>query len=73
MSGLGQTYREQKDNKYTNAAEVKNKSFSKFRQESMDSPSVDMGVTGGEYGPSKKEPMETLNKIETTLKKKLKK
>lgn len=55
MSGLGQvTYKEQKENKYGNTR----KSFSKFR-EAIDSPSVEMGVTGGEYGPSNKEPMQT--------------
>jgi len=65
MSGLGNvTYSE---------------SFSKFRnklkKESIDSPSTEMGVTGGEYGPSNKEPMDTLNKIPVTgiiKKKKLK-
>jgi hypothetical protein len=52
MSGLGQvTYREQRENKYS-------KSFRKFR-EAIDSPSVEMGVTGGYHGPSNKEPMET--------------
>ena len=60
MSGLGNvTYREQKENKYTSTAEVTRKSFVKFRKESIDSPSVEMGVTGGEYGPSNKEPLET--------------
>jgi predicted kinase len=55
MSGLGQvTYKEQKENKYGNNL----KRFSKFR-EAIDSPSVEMGVTGGEYGPSNKEPMQT--------------
>ncbi len=54
-SGLGQvTYKEQKENKYGNNL----KRFSKFR-EAIDSPSVEMGVTGGEYGPSNKEPMQT--------------
>jgi len=65
MSGLGNvTYSE---------------SFSKFRtklkKESIDSPSTEMGVTGGEYGPSNKDPMDTLNKIPVTgtiKKKKLK-
>lgn len=53
MSGLGNvTYREQKENKYT-------KSFQKFRKEAIDSPSVEMGVTGGYHGPSNKEPMQT--------------
>jgi predicted kinase len=70
-SGLGNvTYREQKENKYSNTAEVSHKSFNRFRKESMDSPSVEMGVTGGEYGPSKKEPMDTLNKIPVDAKKK---
>lgn len=74
MSGLGNvTYKEQVDNKYHSAAEVTRKSFSKFRTESIDSPSTDMGVTGGEYGPSNKEPMDTLNKIPTNPKKKTKK
>lgn len=54
MSGLGSVYREQKENKYGN----KTKSFSKFR-EAIDSPSVEMGVTGGYHGPSNKEPMQT--------------
>ena len=68
MSGLGQvTYREQKENKYS-------KSFKKFR-EAIDSPSVEMGVTGGEYGPSNKEPMQTqadvvLNKVSNKKKEK---
>jgi len=71
MSGLGNvTYREQSEYKYTNTAEVIHKSFSKFRKESIDSPSTEMGVTGGEYGPSNKEPMETLNKIPVNSKKK---
>ena len=53
MSGLGNvTYREQKENKYT-------KSFQQFRKEAIDSPSVEMGVTGGYHGPSNKEPMLT--------------
>lgn len=74
MSGLGMvTYREQKENKYTSAAEVTRKSFKKFK-EAIDSPSPDMGVTGTAHGPTNKEPMETLNKIETnpTIKKKKK-
>lgn len=59
MSGLGLvTYREQTENKYGSTAEVKRKTFNNFR-ESIDSPSVEMGVTGGEYGPSNKEPLET--------------
>lgn len=66
MSGLGMvTYREQKENKYSNTAEVKRKSFANFRNEAIDSPGVDMGVTGTAHGPTNKEPMETLNKIET--------
>lgn len=75
MSGLGMvTYREQKENKYTSAAEVSRKSFKNFRKEAIDSPSPDMGVTGTAHGPTNKEPMETLNKIETnpTIKKKKK-
>jgi predicted kinase len=65
MSGLGQvTYREQKENKYNK------KSFSKFRRESMDSPGDEMGVTGGYHGPSNKDPIDTLNKIDTTPTKK---
>lgn len=74
MSGLGNaTYSEQTVNKYKSAAEVTRKSFSKFRAESIDSPSTEMGVTGGEYGASNKEPMDTLNKIPTNPKKKTKK
>jgi predicted kinase len=74
MSGLGNvTYKEQTENKYNSTAEVTRKSFSKFRVESIDSPSTEMGVTGGQYGPSNKEPMGTLNKIPTNLKKKTKK
>jgi hypothetical protein len=42
---------------------VTRKSFNKFRKESIDSPSTEMGVTGGYHGPSNKEPMDTLNKI----------
>ena len=75
MSGLGMvTYREQAENKYTSAAEVSRKSFKHFRKEAIDSPSPDMGVTGTAHGPTNKEPMETLNKIETnpTIKKKRK-
>jgi predicted kinase len=64
MSGLGNvTYREQSEYKYTSTAEVTHKSFNKFRKESIDSPSTEMGVTGGYHGPSNKEPMDTLNKI----------
>lgn len=74
MSGLGMvTYREQKENKYTSAAEVTRKSFKNFRSEAIDSPSPDMGVTGTAHGPTNKEPMETLNKIETNPTKKKKK
>ena len=73
MSGLGMvTYKEQTAHKYNSTAEVTRKSFNKFRQESIDSPSTEMGVTGGDHGPSNKEPMETLNKIETNPKKKKK-
>ena len=74
MSGLGMvTYKEQTENKYHSTAEVTRKSFSKFRTESIDSPSTEMGVTGGSYGPSNKEPMDSLNKIPTNPKKKIKK
>jgi len=74
MSGLGMvTYREQKENKYNSTAEVKHKSFANFRNEAIDSPSADMGVTGTAHGPTNKEPMETLNKIETNLQNKKKK
>jgi predicted kinase len=60
MSGLSNVnFKEQKSNKYTSTAEVTRKSFNKFRKESIDSPSTEMGVTGGEYGPSNKEPLET--------------
>jgi len=65
MSGLGQvSYREQKENKYTK------KSFSKFRREAMDSPGEEMGVTGGYHGPSNKDPIDTLNKVDVTPSKK---
>lgn len=74
MSGLGNvTYKEQVENKYHSTAEVTRKSFSKFRVESIDSPSTEMGVTGGYHGPSNKEPMDSLNKIPTNPKKKTKK
>ena len=74
MSGLGTvTYREQANDKYTSTAEVTRKSFSKFRKESIDSPSTEMGVTGGYHGPSNKEPMDTLNKIPTEPAKRKKK
>ena len=74
MSGLGNvTYKEQTENKYDSTAEVTRKSFLKFRKESIDSPSTEMGVTGGYHGPSNKEPMDTLNKIPTNPKKKIKK
>ena len=60
MSGLGLvTYREQTETKYGSAAEVTRKSFTQFRKESIDSPSVEMGVTGGYHGPSNKEPLDT--------------
>jgi predicted kinase len=73
-SGLGNvTYKEQTENKYNSTAEVTRKSFSKFRKESIDSPSVEMGVAGVSGGASNKEPMETLNKIPTNPKKKIKK
>ena len=72
-AGLGNvTYKEQKEHKYGSTAEVTRKSFNRFRQESIDSPSTEMGVTGGEYGPSNKEPMNTLNKIPVNPKKKKK-
>jgi hypothetical protein len=76
MSGLGNvTYKEQVDDKYVSTAEVTRKSFSKFRKESIDSPSVEMGVTGGYHGPSNKEPLETqqdrvLNQVSNIKKKK---
>lgn len=79
MSGLGMvTYREQTENKYGSTAEVTRKSFSKFRKESIDSPSVEMGVTGGYHGPSNKEPLETeldktVNQSSNLTKKKKKK
>jgi predicted kinase len=64
MAGLSNVnFKEQSEYKYTSTAEVTRKSFNKFRKESIDSPSTEMGVTGGEYGPSNKEPMDTLNKI----------
>lgn len=64
MSGLSNVnFKEQTEHKYTSTAEVTRKSFNSFRKESIDSPSTEMGVTGGEYGPSNKEPMDTLNKI----------
>jgi predicted kinase len=78
MSGLGLvTYKEQTENKYGNTAEVTRKSFTRFR-ESIDSPSVEMGVTGGYHGPSNKEPLETpldkvLNQNSNLTKKKNKK
>ena len=49
MSGLGTSYSE-------------SKSFSSFRKvitDSVDSPSTEMGVSGGEHGASNTEPMET--------------
>lgn len=76
MSGLGNvTYREQTENKYGSTAEVTRKSFSKFRKESIDSPSAEMGVTGGYHGPSNKEPPEsmldkTVNQVSNKKKKK---
>jgi hypothetical protein len=76
MSGLGMvTYREQTDNKYGSTAEVTRKSFTKFRKESIDSPSPEMGVTGGYHGPTNKEPPEsmldkTANQVSNTKKKK---
>jgi hypothetical protein len=78
MSGLGLvTYKEQTENKYGSTAEVTRKSFTRFR-ESIDSPSVEMGVTGGYHGPSNKEPLETpldkvLNQNSNVIKKKNKK
>lgn len=73
MAGLSNVnFKEQTEHKYTSTAEVTRKSFNKFRKESIDSPSTEMGVTGGDHGPSNKEPMETLNKIETNPKKKKK-
>lgn len=76
MSGLGMvTYREQTENKYGSTAEVTRKSFTKFRKEAIDSPSPDMGVTGGYHGPSNKEPPEsmldkTVNQVSNSKKKK---
>ena len=76
MSGLGMvTYREQTENKYDSTAEVTRKSFIKFRKESIDSPSPEMGVTGGYHGPTNKEPPEsmldkTVNQVSNTKKKK---
>ena len=71
MAGLSNVnFKEQSEYKYTSTAEVTRKSFNKFRKESIDSPSTEMGVTGGEYGPSNKEPMDTLNKIPVNPKKK---
>lgn len=59
MSGLGNvTYSEQLD-------------FSKFRKkmkESIDSPSVEMGVTGGEYGPSNKDSMQSYKDQDRNIK-----
>lgn len=73
MSGLGTvSYREQKEHKYISTAVGSRKSFNKFRKESIDSPGGEMGVTGGEYGPSKKEPIDTLNVIPVNAKKKKK-
>ena len=74
MAGLSNVnFKEQSEYKYTSTAEVTRKSFNKFRKESIDSPSTEMGVTGGEYGPSNKEPMDTLNKIPVNPAKKKKK
>ena len=74
MAGLSNVnFKEQSEYKYTSTAEVTRKSFNKFRKESIDSPSTEMGVTGGEYGPSNKEPMDTLNKIPVNPPKKKKK
>ncbi len=76
MSGLGMvTYREQTENKYGSTAEVTRKSFTKFRKESIDSPSPEMGVTGGYHGPTNKEPPEsmldkTVNQVSNKKKKK---
>lgn len=76
MAGLSNVnFKEQKANKYTSTAEVTRKSFNKFRQESMDSPSTEMGVTGGYHGPSNKEPLvtqldKTLNQDSNKKKKK---
>jgi predicted kinase len=64
MAGLSNVnFKEQTEHKYSSTAEVTRKSFNKFRKESIDSPSTEMGVTGGYHGPSNKEPMDTLNKI----------
>ena len=74
MAGLSNVnFKEQTEYKYTSTAEVTRKSFNKFRKESIDSPSTEMGVTGGYHGPSNKEPMDTLNKIPVNPPKKKKK
>jgi predicted kinase len=74
MAGLSNVnFKEQSEYKYTSTAEVTRKSFNKFRKESIDSPSTEMGVTGGYHGPSNKEPMDTLNKIPVNPPKKKKK
>lgn len=60
MAGLSNVnFKEQTTHKYNSTAEVTRKSFNKFRKEAIDSPSVEMGVTGGYHGPSNKEPLET--------------
>jgi hypothetical protein len=60
MAGLSNVnFKEQSEHKYGSTAEVTRKSFNKFRKEAIDSPSVEMGVTGGYHGPSNKEPLET--------------
>ena len=61
MAGLSNVnFKEQSEHKYTSTAEVTRKSFNKFRKESIDSPSTEMGVTGGYHGPSNKEPIESM-------------
>lgn len=60
MSGLGNvTYSEDKKHKYMNSsAEGAHRSFKKFR-EAIDSPGVDMGVSGTSIGATNKEPMQS--------------
>ncbi len=78
MAGLSNVnFKEQSEHKYTSTAEVTRKSFNKFRQESIDSPSTEMGVTGGYHGPSNKEPIvsmldKTVNQDSNVIKKKKK-
>lgn len=66
MSGMGSVTYSEGVHKYR-------KTFGEFR-ESVDSPSVEMGVTGGYHGPSNKEPLQTyqdkVNNLDTVNKKK---